>query len=219
MAACPHCHAPLNCQGLSGRVECPHCGKPFLYRPGRKATPGQHAPADFLAVPADEEESVVEEAEPLAFLEGPAPTAPSGAVPRISRESPSGEGPGVFDFGFQKFVTPTVVKVIWFIAVALFFLNLALTVVGLLGVYSDPTVQWCVKVFGVFYLPLVLLFSGLALLVVRVFLESTMVFFRMARHAKSMERTLSGIACKFNQPLDGRQADVRDDGGGRVGGE
>lgn len=112
MPKCPHCHQVIDCTGLSGVVECPYCKKRFNCTPTRTTPP---------IVPPLPEPIAIEPEEPQFVQELPVSTSR-----RFMNQKKKPQSLWEFiDLGFQHYLTPIIIKVIWALCLLLAGLGVA----------------------------------------------------------------------------------------------
>ncbi len=112
MSKCPYCHQPVDCTGLSGVVECPICKKRFNCTPARTKT----------AVATSLPEPVPAQTEGLQ-LDFDLPLSPPRRL--LDKKKKPNSIWGFIDLGFQHYLTPIIIKVIWALCLGLAVLSLA----------------------------------------------------------------------------------------------
>ncbi len=112
MSKCPNCHQAIDCTGLSGVVECPICKKRFNCTPARP-TPVVASPLPE-ALPAQPEE--------LQFtFDSPV----SSSRRFLNKKKKPTTLWDFIDLGFQHYLTPIIIKIIWALCLGLAALGLA----------------------------------------------------------------------------------------------
>lgn len=174
MSACPHCHRPIDCTGLSGIVECPHCKKRFTCQPLKIQQP-------MIAEPMKS---------PLPLAPGPTIRLPS--VTSLVRFRRSG---GFFldflDLELRDYLTPIILKIIW----SLCLMSGAFSAIA--GAFSIGVSAYYVEEDDVISLTWKLIawvasigFIMICLVVVRVTCESLMVVFNIADSLSSIDKKI-----------------------------
>jgi hypothetical protein len=203
MSRCPHCQQAIDCSGLSGVVECPLCRKRINCGPVR-ATP---------EVVASLPESAHAQPNPLDFVtEAPIPSSRRF----INKKNPSTLW-GFIDLGFQHYLTPVIIKIVWALSLGLAILGLAWAGLSVISTvvpesrqsrssewdspsrsspFSPPSASQQNATFVahevVAWLAL-LVSTAICLLILRVICESIIVLFNIAESLSSIDKKTKAV--------------------------
>ena len=111
--------------------------------------------------------------------------------PRSQPNQPNGNRKrtrGIFDADFSVYITPFIVKLIYVLYIILFFIVCAFSI--LFEFFGGLFVgDWGAALFGIFIIQIV---AFLALMLIRLALELTMVIFNIADNLKAVRKLLRG---------------------------
>ncbi len=162
---------------------CENCGTRMPPMPAGEAVPPAGAPVAAAAGIAAGGVAAAGPGTPAAGGSPPPPPSPYGAQSQYGAPPPARRSQKrsfwsrLFDFSFEEFITPTIIKVLFIVAMVV----IGLTVLGMIvaGFYSFGAL-------GIMWLVGALIWGFVALLFARVWLELVVIFFRIRDNTEEM---------------------------------